>query len=98
MCSFNIFTLAINKIPKFNLSLFYFDKIFYVSRLIFFDLWKNSTKCLLVSHTLSACYLHELWGGGGSNGLVSSHILRPHPRGGGGEGARGCLIFGHPHL
>ena len=28
--------LAINKIPKFNLSLFYFDKIPYVSGLIFF--------------------------------------------------------------
>jgi len=40
-------------------------------------------------------------GGGGrkkSNGLVSPHILRPHPWGGGGEGARGGLIFGHPHL
>jgi hypothetical protein len=49
MFSFNIFTcfhliflheLAINKIPKFNLSLFYFDKIPYVSGPIFFDLWK----------------------------------------------------------
>ena len=92
--------LAINKIPKFNLSLFYFDKIPYVSGLIFLSM-ENSTDGLLVSHTLSACYLHELWGGGGrekSNGLVSPLVLRPHPWGGGGEGARGCLIFGHPHL
>jgi len=42
------------------------------------------------------------YGGGGgrkkSNGLVSPLVLRPHPWGGGGEGARGGLFFGHPHL
>ena len=50
---------------------------------------------LLARATYMSC---EGGGGKKSNGLVSPHILRPHPRGGGGEGARGGLIFGHPHL
>jgi|688.fasta_scaffold58172_6 hypothetical protein len=50
-----------------------------------------STKFLLVSHPLSACYLHDLWGAGGGREVkrisVNSLFSAPHPRGGGGERA-----------
>jgi hypothetical protein len=51
-------------------------------------LWsmEYGNKCLLISHPLSACYLHELWGGGEkSNGLVSTPCSPP-PTHGVGEG------------
>ena len=63
---------------------------------LFFDLWEIVLSVFSFP-TLLARVTYMSYGGG-SNGLVSPHILRPHPRGGGGEGARGGLIFGHPHL
>ncbi len=62
----------------------------------FFWSMEYSTNCFLVSHTLSACYLHELWGGGGrkkSNGLVSPLVLRPPPMGWGRGGSKRGPIF-----
>ena len=79
--------MAINKIPKFNLSLFYFDKIPYVSGLIFFLIYGKIVLSVFSFPTLLARVTDKSYGGG-SNGLVSPHILRPHPWGGGGEGAK----------
>ena len=91
--------MAINKISKFNLSLFYFGKTPFVSGLIFSDLWKVVLIVFSFPTLLArATYMSYGGGGGGSNGLVSPHINRPHPWGGGGEGTRGGLFFGHPHL
>ncbi len=68
---------------------FYFDyKIPYVSGLIFLSM-EYITNYLLVSHPLSVCYLHELWGGGGQEvKRISVNPSFSAPTHGVGEGRR----------
>ena len=59
--------LAINKIPKFNLSLFYFDKIPYVSGLIFL-IYGKIVLSVFSFPTLLARVTYMSYGGGGGGG------------------------------
>ena len=79
--------LAINKIPKFNLSLFYFDKIPYVSGLIFFDLWKI-VLIVFSFPTLLARATYMSYGGRGKEEVkrISVTPCSPPPTHGVGEG------------
>jgi hypothetical protein len=91
--------LAINKIPKFNLSLFYFDKIPYVSGLIFFDLWKI-VLIVFSFPTLLARATYMSYGGRGKEEVKRISVTPcspPPPMGWGrGGGKRGPIFRSSP--
>ena len=76
MFPFNIFTLVINKILKFNLSLFYFDKIPYVSGLIFL-IYGRIVLSVFSFPTLLARVTYMSYGGGRGKGEVKRISVTP---------------------
>jgi hypothetical protein len=63
--------------------------LLFIWAVLFLWFMEYSTNCLLVSHPLSACYLHELWGGGGGEvKRISVNPLLSAPTHGVGEGRR----------
>ena len=78
--------LAINKIPKFNLSLFYFDKIPYVSGLIFLIYGKIVLIVFSFPTLLARATYMSLGGGGREDKRISVTPCSPPPPMGWGRG------------
>ena len=84
---FFLHELAINKIPKFNLSLFYFDKIPYVSGLIFL-IYGRIVLSVFSFPTLLARVTYMSHGGGVKRISVTPHSPPPPTGWGRGGGKR----------